>query len=350
MKLHPEDLVMPETLKKLLKRFWWAPIVVILIALIVWAIVMRLNGTPWPEWTGFGDYTGPLTKDQRGKTLWDWLELLIIPAVLAFGALWFNRSEKKNERKIAEERNKYEQEISADRMREAALQTYIDRMTELLLDKGLRKSNPKDEIREVARTRTLSTLRILDPVRKGLLICFLHDADLITKGNVFISLSGADLTKADLAEANLTKVDLTKADLTDAVLSNALLYGASLDKANLTRAVLVSAAMFDATLTGAKLVEANLNSASLNKADFTGATLKKAELKDAILVKANFRRTDLTGADLTRANLSGANLNKVNLTNSNLTEANLEKAYLFMNTLDGANLTGTIMPDGTIHE
>src|SRR6266516_7842110 len=31
----------------------------------------------------------------RGKTLWDWLQLLIIPVVLAVAGFWFNHSERK---------------------------------------------------------------------------------------------------------------------------------------------------------------------------------------------------------------------------------------------------------------
>ncbi len=33
--------------------------------------------------------------------------------------------------------------------------------------------------RVVARTRTLATLRKLDPVRKGMLLCFLSEGELI---------------------------------------------------------------------------------------------------------------------------------------------------------------------------
>lgn len=43
--------------------------------------------------TGYGYVTSPLTTEQafsRHKTIWDWLELLIIPAVLAGGAIYFN--------------------------------------------------------------------------------------------------------------------------------------------------------------------------------------------------------------------------------------------------------------------
>ncbi len=36
------------------------------------------RGRAW-GWTGFGDKTG-----------WDWMELFIVPLVLAAGAFWFN--------------------------------------------------------------------------------------------------------------------------------------------------------------------------------------------------------------------------------------------------------------------
>src|SRR3712207_6525243 len=46
----------------------------------------RAAGVPW---TGFGT-----------RTLWDWLQLLIIPVVLAVGAYLFNRAERRNELRI----------------------------------------------------------------------------------------------------------------------------------------------------------------------------------------------------------------------------------------------------------
>jgi hypothetical protein len=63
-------------------------------------------------WTGFTDYIGPPIGDNqnyfRGKTLWDFLGLLIIPVVLAMGALWFNRQEKEREQYIAKDRQQEE--------------------------------------------------------------------------------------------------------------------------------------------------------------------------------------------------------------------------------------------------
>jgi hypothetical protein len=56
-------------------------LLVLLAGLIVWG----WSGNA-PAWTGFGG--------EPAKTLWDWLQLLIVPAVLALGALWFNYTQK----------------------------------------------------------------------------------------------------------------------------------------------------------------------------------------------------------------------------------------------------------------
>jgi uncharacterized protein YjbI with pentapeptide repeats len=316
---------MPKTLKKLLKLFWWVPIILILVALIASVVYLGLTGTTWPAWTGFGDYTGPLIKDNRGKTLWDWMELLIIPIVLGFGALWFNRSERKNDRKIAEERNKNEQEIAADRMREAALQTYIDRMTELLLEKDLRNSKPEDEVRDVARTRTLTTLRILDPVRKGLLVRFLTEAELIRKDSPVINLSGADLNNIRLSGADLKEVNLSQAFLAKAYMDETRLSNANLSGAQLIGAHLYFDRLDKADLSRANLSEADLGRADLHGADLSGAYLIEADLREAFLGEAN-----LAGAVLIRADLRGADLEGANL--------------------DQTEFHRTIMPDGKIHE
>lgn len=91
------------------------------------------------------------------KTLWDWMELMIIPLFLAGGAFYLNRSEKEIERKAAENRAKLEREIATDRQQEMALQAYLDRMEVLLMKNNLQTTTNKD-ILTVARTRTLAVL------------------------------------------------------------------------------------------------------------------------------------------------------------------------------------------------
>src|SRR5919199_800435 len=80
----------------------------------------------------------------QGKTLWDWMQLLIVSAALAGVGLLFNDYSTKTQLKIAE-----------DSQQETTLQTYIDNISELLLDRHLRTAQHDAEIRDVARTRTL---------------------------------------------------------------------------------------------------------------------------------------------------------------------------------------------------
>jgi len=69
------------------------------------------------------------TEQQPAKTLWDWLGLfavLTIPAVVGLGAAWFTVQQGKESNRE-----------NTDNQREAALQAYIDRMSELLLEKKI---------------------------------------------------------------------------------------------------------------------------------------------------------------------------------------------------------------------
>src|SRR2546427_371972 len=67
-----------------------------------------------------------------GKNLWDWLQLLIIPAVLAVGGYLFTYTMSRNDRAATEKRTQAERDIAQDNQHEAALQAYIDKISELL--------------------------------------------------------------------------------------------------------------------------------------------------------------------------------------------------------------------------
>lgn len=200
----------------------------------------------------------------EAKTLWDWMQLLIIPLLLAGGAFFLNRSERNTER-----------EIATDRQREDALQAYLDRMADLLLKDKL-GSTKKREVRDVARTRTLTVLRSLDKKRKGFVLRFLYEAGLISHKPII------NLDRADLRGAYLAGADLKGANLTGAFLSEAFLEGVDLS-------------------------EAKLNKVSLNKAFLGGANLSEADLTEAYLAEANLVGADLTGAKILEWQLKSVN-------------------------------------------
>ena len=227
------------------------------------------------------------------KTLWDWMELLIIPLVLAIGAFYLNRSERaverqiaenrtKEDRQLAEKRAKLERKIAIDRQEENALQTYLDRMTELLLKNKLRTSRNK-ELRNVARIRTLTVLRGLDPKRKGLVLQFLYEAGLISKEKSIVDLRYAHLWDADLMRSNLSGANLSFADL-----NGADLYEASLNDTDLRHAIMPEVDLRYADLSNANLEGAGLDAANLEGTDLSNANLRSAELTDVDLTKTFF--------------------------------------------------------------
>jgi hypothetical protein len=272
------------------KRSWWqyikrhpsivAGIIVVSVLLVALIVVeVRANGT------GFA-----------GKTLWDWLQLLAalaIPVVVGFGAVWFTTRQGK----VAEAENK-------DNQRETALQAYIDKISELILNEHLgdltADGNLKPEyerVRNIARVRTITVLFQLDARRIEFVFAFLRESGLMS--------STSNYSVVSLSDANLRKINLRKANLYKADFRNTILFRADLWDCN--------------------LIQANLSQ----------AILRKANLSQAQLWEAN-----LTGADLSLADLSDADFRDANLFKANVTDEQLKQAK---------SLTGATMPDGSIH-
>jgi hypothetical protein len=125
------------------------------------------------SWSGFNGYVSPSEAPQRAKTLWDWLDLLIVPLMLGAAAYWFN-----HRRDIAD------RAIENDRQRQAALTQFFQTMSALLLEHPIHVMDTEsagaesqdDQYKRFATqaaltTATTSTLRQLDGYRKD---CFWH--------------------------------------------------------------------------------------------------------------------------------------------------------------------------------
>jgi hypothetical protein len=199
----------------------------------------------WPSWTGF-----------RNKTIWDFLQLLIVPLMLAAIGFWFTaqqdarQQQTENQRaqqsqKIENQRAEAERELAKQRAQDEALQAYLDQMSGLLLERDLRTSEVDSEVRTLARVRTLTVLERLGPSRKTAVMQFLVEAELVQRvggRGPLITLTGANLRNADLQVGNLSGADLEDADLTfadvdSADLSYANLSNADLEDADLSYAV-----------------------------------------------------------------------------------------------------------------
>lgn len=196
-------------------------------------------------WTGFGQAIlpkgGEKVEIRPKKTLWDWLDLLIVPAVLAIGGLF-----------ITIDLEQQRAQLEESRAQDDALQAYIDQMGVLLLERHLGEEDVKPDVRNLARARTLTVLDSLEPERKRRVLRLLHETELInteSPGQIPAIrlryavledirvhgplLKGSDLKGADLSGANLAEADLSNCNLAEAYLSGANLARADLSGANL---------------------------------------------------------------------------------------------------------------------
>jgi hypothetical protein len=128
-----------------------------------------------------------------GKTVWDWLDLLIVPAALALAGYWFTSAQNRAAQADAER-------LAQDDI----VQGYLDRMRQLMIDDDLRNERDTTDLRNLARSYTLSVLDRLDGRHKRNVIRFLYGSGLIYADVPrVIALDGADLREADLGGMSL---------------------------------------------------------------------------------------------------------------------------------------------------
>lgn len=260
-------------------------IIVVLVGLALVFLLAILFPGQFPTWLG----TSPLVNDQGeiiypGKSVWDLIQLLIVPLMLAVVAYMFNSTQAQREQDLAERRNQ-----------EEVLQTFIHNMSELILNHDLAHAGQKSPTGILARTMVRTSVYRVSPAKKAAMVRFLKEAGLIEGPDAVVSLAGCDFREARLGKMNLTSTNLANANLMHAVLREA-----SASRANFTEANLTGADLEGADLRESKFVRANLAAANLSAANLEGGKLAKADLREAKLAGANLR------ADLSGTRLEGA--------------------------------------------
>lgn len=241
----------------------------------------------------------------QSKSFWDWMDLMLVPAALAYGVWWLRKRQEEVQR-----------EIATDKRQQDALQYYLDRVTELLPER--RTENAQGNI----RWQTLVALRAIDGRRKGQVLCFLYEHDLIIGDDPVVSLRHAELKNADLIVGHPHHWD-DRGEWIHETLFDYVAYAKGNER-------------WKANLQGVNLEDADLHNAVFVLTDLQGAHLQNAHLRQARLIGADLRGADLQGADLRDAILCGADFTGAKATTDQLLSARtLEKAT---------------MPDGTKYE
>jgi uncharacterized protein YjbI with pentapeptide repeats len=249
----------------------------------------------WPAWLGVGERRwkkSPNEEVQPPKTAWDFLQLLIVPAILVVIALAFNAAQASRERSREDRRIREDRALAEAAREDAILDAYLAKMSGLMLDRHLTSAKERSAVRQVARTATLTTLRRLDGRRRGEVVRFLYEARLLGQRRLnfwdwrppVINLEGADLRGVDLSQAFLATGGKDRR-----ISLSGDLRGASFDHAELHRVVF------------GELQETNLRGAS-----FTGASLREVSLDHVDLRGVSFKAASLSGVSFDSSDLRGS--------------------------------------------
>jgi len=275
----------------------------------------------------------PNEEVRSAKTAWDWLQLLIVPIALAGIGYLFNHAENTRDRHREDARANQAQFIAAENRRDQVLQDYVSKIDDLVLARRLRQSTETSDLRSVARTLTLTALRRLDGKRKGEVVRFLADAELINgPGSPVVELGDADLRGVVLSDASLSETVFDSADL-----RRANFRGSALDSVQFKYARLERASFAGATLHGVAFTVAGLEHASFRDARMGNAlSVQRGAPVPVVFQGACLSDADFDGSDARVARLGGAQGVRVSFDHARLTAASLDGAELGDSALGGA--------------
>lgn len=275
------------------------------------------------------------------KYVWDWLELLIVPLVISLAAILFDVSIKNKDREIADKKRKQDLKISEARNREARernidqyqenrLLDYFSKIEALLnrpnFQEYLAQANDIDplpiSIKKLQSTyisRTLTTLRTLNGTRKGLLLKYLFDNDLITGENPFIKLDYADCSytkirrNTSFLDSNFKNVDLPKSNL-----NMIELIGADLSRTDFKDSVFEEGRFinckFNKTKLGSTSLEEKIN---CNGVNVQGSKFYNVLIQGRSFINSQWNNCDFYGCEIKYSDFRNAQLNNFRFLNNN---------------------------------
>ena len=267
---------------------------IFIISFLLWRVFVIISNF---KWSGF-----------QKKSFWDWLQLLIVPLMLALGAFYLSSAADFRDSQIAQERK--QQEILTD---------YFSKMQDLIVEtkkiketSGYKESHPKDqevmllpEFSSTAQALTLSVLEQLDGKRKGKVITYLAESQLITitvdnnkpSTQPEIKLDGANLDDIELGN-NGQRNSLNEKEMT--IMDKIKIKNANMKRANLS---------------GLQLLDSDISGSNLEN-----ATLKNVEFTGSIMIGSRFINGKITDVDFTDVRLGKTIFDNVKLENITISD------------------------------
>lgn len=234
---------------------------------------------------------------------------------------------------VATKNREQDQRQADERSIRSTFESYIDSISNRLLDRKFNRSNPDHLL--FIRVKTLTALRYIDGQRKRDVILFLYESGLLRSDipvEQRLNLEGADVSGIEFVGSPSSRFNLKNLYLRGIHASNVVFRWCHLDGAVFDEATLEYTAIFDSTISRASFRRINgqnlcMSNIILSENDFSGSKIPGIILKTAVYFWG--------AVDLTNANLfSGTMPDHIYLTRS-----------MLMN--DGIITTNARFPDGS---
>lgn len=242
-------------------------------------LIALVAGSYVVPWTGFGE-AGVGDEFRAAKTLWDWMELAIIPVILAVGGSFLSATATRRARV---------EEINGSR--ETVVREYMGEVGRLMIEHDVRDLSSENDER-AKRYMVALTLAVLQNLSVERNVQNVPFKVKVESGGRPASGAGGEFSREvprPVRDYSDEFVDLRKEILQF-----------------LHRMGLIEAEDPIISLEGADLASANLSFVDLEGASLRGADLRGTALVNANLSGANFQRAKLSGADLTGVRREGA--------------------------------------------
>jgi len=285
------------------------------------------------------------------KYIWDWLDLLVVPVVLALGGILITFINEINNREIAAYQRHLDRDLDlSNKQKDFDLQEsmhqirllseYLSNMSKLMLDYKLRQK--RKSVRDIANAWTINAMMNLNKDNKGEALRFLYNSDLISGNNPVVNVSEMDFSETILKASNLSGANLSGIILNNSDLNKTNLSGTNLTNAKLSDADLSEAIINDINFTSAEgssiiLSDCNIHNLEVHRVKFPGAILENVNIYNSSFNRANFRELLVKDSDISEFSFNNCELQESYIDSSELLHTRINNSQLTSSKLNQTN-------------
>lgn len=330
------------------KVFLWF----LIISLLYLILLLSINPSLAPSW--FGIYEDPIPLNmpgnyiiihQQSKTLWDWLQLLLVPIILILGGFWLNRSESRHSLEMQKSINDTNLSIEKERFEDGILNSYINDIAQMIINSDTAKLRT-NRIMAVYKIKTLTTLNRLNSERRNYLIQFLVDSKMLNYWdflsdfkNIHVSgiffndvsfddfkfigssISSSRFFSCSIQSSKSSHSDFTSSMFNDMKINIFDISSSKFIQSSLVKVIFSECKIKDSKFYGSKIQHSSLGNSTIESSDLSCSTISNTNFSDTKFYCCDFIRSSIKDSsfiDVDFWNVNFSNTELINVTIENL--------------------------------